>query len=189
MNTYLVFDFDGTIYNGDSSKDFFLFALFRHPAILRMVPSFLRSAIWYRTKRCSKEDMKSKFFGFLPYLPDVEQEVLCFWKKHICKMRTWYVERNHSADVIISASPEFLLKPVMETFQVVAVIGTQVDPCTGHLIGANCKGEEKVRRFRELFPEAEIETFYSDSRSDRPLAGMAGHAYYVKGKRILAWGK
>lgn len=187
MSTYQVFDFDGTVYCGDSSKDFFLFALFRHPAVLRMILPFLLSVIRYCSKRCTKEDLKTSFFGFLLYLPDVEREVQCFWKKHACKMKTWYMERDHSADVIISASPEFLLIPVMEAFQVAAVIGTQIDPRTGCLLGANCKGTEKVRRFQSKFPDAVIESFYSDSRSDDPLARMARQAYYVKGNRVQEW--
>jgi len=33
-----VYDFDGTIYNGDSTVDFFLFALKRKPSLLLNVP-------------------------------------------------------------------------------------------------------------------------------------------------------
>ena len=52
---------------------------------------------------------------------------------------------------------------------------------TGVYDGLNCHGEEKVRRMRELYPELQIAAFYSDSRSDAPLARLAQKAYMVKG--------
>lgn len=33
-----VYDFDGTIYDGDSSVDFFLYALKRMPSLIRYAP-------------------------------------------------------------------------------------------------------------------------------------------------------
>lgn len=36
-----VFDFDGTIYDGESSVDFFLYSLRRHPKNLRLLPKVL----------------------------------------------------------------------------------------------------------------------------------------------------
>ena len=33
-----IYDFDGTIYNGDSTIDFWLFTLKRHPSALLMIP-------------------------------------------------------------------------------------------------------------------------------------------------------
>ena len=48
-----------------------------------------------------------------------------------------------------------------------------MNPQTGLYDGLNCHGEEKVRRMRELYPDAEIEQFYSDSLHDTPLARLA----------------
>ncbi|HCW56338.1 MAG TPA: haloacid dehalogenase-like hydrolase, partial [Erysipelotrichaceae bacterium] len=51
----------------------------------------------------------------------------------------------------------------------------------------NCHGEEKVRRYREVYGDAPIDSFYSDSRSDAPLAGLAAHAYLVHGDERNPW--
>lgn len=187
MNTYHVFDFDGTIYGGDSSKDFFFFALKRHPTILRIIPCFLYRAVLYGMKRCSKERLKEGFFSFLKYIPDTAQEVRLFWATHGRKIYPWYCGREHSADIIVSASPGFLVAPVMREYQVAAVLATNVDPSTGHFLGRNCYGQEKVERLVGQFPDCVIESFYSDSTSDLPLARLAKQAYFVVNGEVRPW--
>ena len=61
----------------------------------------------------------------------------------------------------------------------IRLIASQVDPHTGRVLGPNCSGQEKVRRFREQYPDAQIEEFYSDSHNDDPLAHLAAKAYFV----------
>ena len=68
-------------------------------------------------------------------------------------------------------------------------MATVVDPKTGKHTGLNCHGEEKVKRFYQMFPNAEIDEFYSDSLSDTPLALEAKRAFLVKGDQILDWPK
>ena len=45
----------------------------------------------------------------------------------------------------------------------------------------------KVRRLHEAYPNVEIAEFYSDSRSDSPLAELAEHAYLVHGQTRTPW--
>jgi len=180
LNTYNVYDFDGTIYAGDSSIDFLLFSLRRHPRALLRIPAFMLSVYLYGLKKCSKETLKESFFSFLRYLPDVEQEVELFWQSHREKMYSWYIEKTHHADVIISASPDFLLKPFLQKYGVHSVIATVVDPKTGTLLSANCRGEEKVLRYRESFGHAPIAEAYFDSSSDHAIAQLANQAFRVR---------
>ena len=44
-----------------------------------------------------------------------------------------------------------------------------------------------MRRFRQAYPDAEIDAFYSDSHSDDPLARIARRAVMVRGDRLLPW--
>ena len=66
-------------------------------------------------------------------------------------------------------------------------MASPVDPKTGKTIGLNCHGEEKVRRFREVYGDAQIDEFYSDSLHDTPLAKEAKRAFLVKKDEILPW--
>ena len=66
-------------------------------------------------------------------------------------------------------------------------MASRVDAHTGAYTGVNCWGAEKVCRFREKFGDAQIETFYSDSLSDSPLAEIAQKAWIVRGDEMIAW--
>ena len=181
-----VYDFDGTVYRGDSSIDFFAFCVKRHPSIARMISCILVSGVKYKFFHGSLEEFKSTFFRFLPLLPNVEEEVAAFWDKHQNKIFEWYFEQKQDNDVIISASPEFLLQECCARLGV-KLIGTQIDTRTGRLTGKNCKGEEKVRRFREIYPDQVISSFYSDSHSDIPMAKLAGQSFFVKNGKVVSW--
>ena len=44
-----------------------------------------------------------------------------------------------------------------------------------------------LRRLHEAYPDVQIAEFYSDSRSDSPLAELAEHAYLVHGQERTPW--
>lgn len=182
-----VYDFDGTIYNGDSSIDFWLFCLHRYPAVLKTCPNLLLRGVQYKLGRRSLEEFKSAFFGFLPTLTDIETEVISFWDSHWGRLSGWYLKQRQIDDVVVSASPAFLLSPVCERLKIKPPIATEVDLTTGRIRGANCKGEEKVRRFLEQYSEKEICTFYSDSLSDTPFANIARKSVIVRKNKLNPW--
>jgi len=187
MNSYNVYDFDGTIYNGDSSVDLFVFLLFRHPAALAVLPRFLFTVIVWFFKKCSKEQLKEAFFSILRYVPDIENELMLFKIRNNKKIRAWYRTGNHERDIIITASPQFFVSFLLEEYQVNGVIGTIVDPHTGELSDKNCHGEEKVKRLNDKYGNIVIENFYSDSMSDRPLAEQAKQAFFVRRGKPEKW--
>ena len=71
----------------------------------------------------------------------------------------------------------------------VRLIATPMDPYSGKIRGRNCHDKEKVRRFRETFPEAHIDRFYSDSLSDAPMAALADEAFLVRKGKCVPWPK
>lgn len=178
-----VYDFDNTIYHGDSSLRFYAFCLRKRPAIVRCFPTQLCGLIRYFLKRDSLEQFKSKFFSFFRLI-DTEKYVLDFWKKEKERIRPWYLSQKAESDVIISASPELLLKPICDELNV-RLIATQVDK-SGKLLSKNCKGKNKVDFFHERFRE-KIDEFYSDSKTDVFLAREAREAYFVKKEKIIKW--
>lgn len=181
-----VFDFDKTLYKGDSTLDFYKFCLKRHPSIALVLPSQLFAALRYATHIIEKTRFKECFYRFLTRLHNPEQDVEDFWHAHSDNMNTAIWEQASQGDVVISASPEFLIeKPCKE--RGLAVIASQVDLNSGKTNGLNCWGEEKVRRFREKYPETMIDAFYSDSESDLPMALQAKMSYLVSGSKMYPW--
>lgn len=181
-----VYDFDGTIYAGDSTVDFYRFALMRQPGLLRLLPGQMGGILLYLAGQKSRTQMKVCFFRFLPQI-DGEALAEEFWHSHSARIRPWYRSRQQSGDVIISASPEFLLRPICRELGVAHLIASPVDVRTGEFLGENCRGEEKLRRFRLAFGDAPIDEFYSDSASDLPLARQAQHAFLVKSCLPQPW--
>lgn len=183
-----VYDFDQTIYHGDSTVDFYFYCMRHKPLMLRSVPGTGVAFALYQAKIWNKTQFKQQMYRFLTALGDTEQVVHAFWESHIGNIKTWYIEKTQREDdVIISASPEFLLQPACEQLGIRHLMASRVDPHTGRYTGINCWGEEKVRRFREVFGEASIETFYSDSLSDTPLARLADTAWIVRGDQLIPW--
>lgn len=104
-----VYDFDKTIYRGDSTVDFW------RPlpkAVSRGCPGAagtLAKALAFRQGNCSREQFKERFYQFLRFVPEAAQEAERFWDRHLIGIELWYRAQQSNTDVIISASPDFLI--------------------------------------------------------------------------------
>ncbi len=183
------YDFDNTIYRGDSTCDFIFFCLKKKPSLVRFAPRWAGNFIkWKVFKRIHKTQFKEKLYSYFFAIDDIDAMVDDFWESHFKNIKDWYLKQKRADDIIISASPEFLLRPAIEKLEITHFMASRVDKKTGAYQGENCWGEEKVRRFKEKMPEAVIESFYSDSRSDAPMARLAtGTSYLVDGDNITPW--
>ena len=181
-----VYDFDHTIYEGDSSVDFFWYVLSKKPYLVVLLPFQITGLLQYRLGIVSKECMKERFFVFLRFIA-VQEMVIHFWNRNRKKIKSWYLRRKQDTDVIISASPEFILKPLVCDYLGVSLIASKINPYTCKFIGKNCYGEEKAVRFRAVYPTAAVMEFYSDSYTDTPLANMAEQAFMVRKNTITKW--
>ena len=185
-----VFDFDKTIYDGDSTVDFCLYLMGRYPAVIGDFISNLGVVLRYKAGKISKTEMKESLYKCFRRVQDMEKELERFWDGHMKNVEKWYLDIKREDDVIISASPEFLVKECCRRLGIKHVMASRVDPKTGKYDGLNCYGAEKPRRFDEYFgseKRAEIESFYSDSYSDAPLAVLAGKAYLIKKHSPTEW--
>ena len=184
MNAY---DFDKTIYNGDSTVDFYQYCLLKYPSIAVYLPKQVRDGFQYVLGKISTTEFKESFFSFLPKVSSLDIVVEKFWDLRQRKIKEWYLKQKQCSDVVISASPSFLLTPICERLNIMPPIATEVDPLTGRINGANCKGEEKVRRFFARYPGEKLQRFYSDSITDAPLAALAEEAFFVQGDIRSPW--
>lgn len=182
-----VYDFDKTIYAGDSTLDFTRFCYRRHPLLLRFLPGQVLAFVPYALGLIDKTAFKQRFYRYYRGVKDINAEVRLFWETHKQKIEPWYLEQKSESDVIVSASPEFLLRPICAELGVSSLIASRVDSKTGVYDGLNCYGEEKVVRFREVFGEAAVERFYSDSLSDAPLAALASESFLISGGKAVPW--
>jgi putative flippase GtrA len=181
-----IYDFDDTIFDGDASVEFYFFALRRKPWLLFLLPFQLFLMAGFFLNLGTKENQKEAYFLFTKFIP-LKAWVLQFWEKKHKKIKHWYLAQKQDSDIIISASPEFLLKPVFERYLKGELIASKIDETTGKYIGKNCHGQEKVERLFFTHPGSEIEEFYSDSLSDTPLAENSKRSFIVRGEKLIPW--
>ena len=125
------------------------------------------------------------FYKFLRLIKNIDEEVISFWRVHDKNIKKFYLDKRHDQDIIISASPEFLLKPIANKLKVKDLIGSRVDKHTGKTTGLNCHDVEKVRRLDEKYEDYKVIEAYSDSiKSDKPILDLAKRAYLVKKDNI-----
>lgn len=180
-----IYDFDKTIFDGDSSVCFFKFSLVHHPLlVIKSIFIAIPEGIKYIFHKSDFGKVKSKLFNFVSKIDDLDNYMASYVKRYKNQIKTYYYEKQQDNDVVITASFEFIVKPLCDSLGIKSVIGTKFDTKKGTIIGKNCKGEEKVKRFKEIYKNASVEEAYSDSLSDKPMLNLASKAYLVKGKSI-----
>ena len=179
-----VYDFDKTIYPVDSTAQFYRWCLVRYPGVWLEIPAAAWAFFCMGTKLKTKTQSMQIFYRFLRHVSADAPER--FWREHIKDICPWYLAQRRDDDLVISASPEFLLRPVSEALGF-ALMASPVDQATGRYDGENCHGQEKVRRYRKVYGDAPVEGFWSDSRSDTPMARLAAEAWLVKKDGIVPW--
>lgn len=183
-----VYDFDKTIYDGDCTVDFYMYCLKKYPVIYKKIPEVLWFGLLFKLGIIAKKDFKSRFFKFATILPDLKGAVADFWSINKSKIKRFYVDTQKDDDIIISASPTFILDEICGLLNIKYLYATNVDLKNGKIIGENCYGEEKVKRFYGAgFEEGSIDEFYSDSLSDSPLADISKKAFIVIKEKIVPW--
>jgi phosphatidylglycerophosphatase C len=101
----------------------------------------------------------------------------------------WHRRQGHRT-VIVTASYEQYVRVVGDHLGVDQVLATRLEfdrsgRCTGRLLGANCRGDEKVRRLSAWIQSIGVDRSeatiwaYGDSNGDRPMLAFADHPVWV----------
>ncbi len=188
MKLYL-YDFDGTIYDGDSSVDFFKFCFKKNKKLIFHLIKIVPKLIQYKIKKITITELKSFVFSYYQTIEDIDRYVEEFWQLNEYKIKSFYLAKKHDKDIIISASPYFALKPICDKLKVKDLIASDVNKKTGKFNKPNCRGEEKVKVFREKYPQAQIMEMYSDSMHDKPLLDLAESSYFVVKNKLYDYSK
>lgn len=183
-----VYDFDGTIYDGDSTVDFWLYCLRRQPALCRYLPAQAFAGLMMATKRWPYTRGKGVFLCFVRGLADAQGMARDFWQDARTRGRigAWFFTRKRDLPfVIASASPEFMLRPIAGELGAHLLVATRVDLKTGRLTGENCRAGEKISRLHGVLGDFSIRAMYTDNpKADGPLLALADERYLVTHGRV-----
>ena len=182
-----IYDFNGTIYNGDSCKDIVLYGLRKHPSLT--IKSIKKARLLnrdYKKGYIQFERVKEELLSFIFKIDNKQKFIDDFVNSHMKKIKAWYLNRKNPNDIIVSASYEIWIGPFIKKLGLKYVVGTRVD-AEGKILGLNCKGQEKVRRINALFQGVIAGCCYSDSSVDIPLLEMGKNAYVVEGNKLITY--
>ena len=143
-----VYDFDGTIYNGDSGVDFVKF-MFRKKKmlVLKYLVFSLKYIIRYKLKKISFKEMKQNLFAFVKEVDNLKSFTEEFAEIHKNNIKDYYLSLRRDDDLIISASLDFYLIPLCNKMNINNVLCTKYDVENGMIIGENCKGDDFLNYF------------------------------------------
>ena len=182
-----VYDFDETIYYHDSTADFVMYLWTHRSKTLLNIPRLILYGILYGLHLVPKQTFKDNMYHMIVYVDDLEEVSWQFVRSHMHLIKPFYRKQQKEDDIVISASPAFNIEKFCKELGIAHCMASPVDQKTGKTVGLNCHGEEKVRRFREVYGDAQIDEFYSDSLHDTPLAKQAKRAFLVKKDEIRPW--
>lgn len=178
---------------------------------LRFLPRAIYCGIMYAIGIYDERKVKETFLRFIDGIKEEELAELVkeFYDERLKNilyddaLKMIKKLKNEGYDIyLISASPEFYVNEFYNIKEVNKVIGTKFGFENGtfvrKMVGNNCKGEEKVRRLKEVLKDEKIEVdfkesyMFSDSLSDKPLLDLVGKPYLINYKKnhdieILRW--
>ena len=176
-----VYDFDGTLYRGESSFHFARFCLLKKPKVYLFFQKIISLYRKHKKNVLSLEETNALFKKILDTVlvtdEDLEMFVQTFWKKYEKNLNWPLIHTMKEDDVILSAGPDFLLKnsPLKDK----NIICSQIDLKNKKILFF-CYGENKRMQFQKTYKGKIIEKFYTDSYSDYPLMTLAHQVYFVK---------
>lgn len=211
MDKLAIFDVDYTITKKETLMQLYKYVVLKDIKNIRFLPRALYSGAMYKIGVYDEKKVKESFLKFIDkiheddllklvknFYGDVLEKIL--YEDAINMMKK--LKGQGYKIYLISASPEFYLNEFYGIKEVDMIIGTKFSienkMFMRKMDGENCKGEEKVRRLKEVLKEKNIEVDYensymfSDSLSDKPLLDLVGNAYLINYKKksnfeILKW--
>lgn len=184
----VVFDFDGTLYKGDSLIDICKHYLLSNP--LRSLYFFYLIPCWilWKIKLLPTYKFKSLFIRFLQRdtPAEIEQKIIRFWDTNndfndsiIKELDKW--KSKGMIIVVASASPEIFVIPACKKLGITQIIASRcLYDGTRFIIEENCRGPVKIKRILEGYPNSEIMAAYSDNLDDLELLKSAQKGYFIK---------
>lgn len=188
---FVVFDFDGTLYDGDSFIDFAIFANGKSKfmySFLKSLPAILMWKLGLKTNEYAKQKLFTSLFKgiqyqhFLKICEDFFERLSNKIKPNVLEILNRHVKEGRKI-YIITASPKEWILPWANKFNISDVISTGLeikdDVITGNFSTPNCYGHEKARRFLQIQPDREkyILWAYGDSKGDKQILQLSDYSF------------
>lgn len=197
MKEIVVFDLDGTLLSGDSTKawltDKLKSNIFRFIAALIVTPIALplmkfkkyksKGAslyLWIATYSLNEEELEYSFKNFSKNINETTSSSVYWFKQGIAEVKDHLA--NGRIVFIATAAPEKLANVLLESINLdVRIIGTPLqNKLGGWISGIHCRSEEKVRRLNKVdIKQPWFATYSDDIDDDLPILMSAKKPYLI----------
>lgn len=182
------FDFDNTIYDGESIYDFFVFCLIKNKKLLKFFPKVIKKLIEYKLNKISIDkiyDLSSSIINYAVKTSNykIEELVKLFWKKNIKKLKPEILKLVKKNDLIITGCPDFLINYISDKLNTKNIISTKYNVLESKVEFINL-GQNKVLQYKKIYGDKKIDNFYTDSFVDTPFMKYSKNVYFVKKNKI-----
>lgn len=178
-----VFDFDNTLYRGESSVDLALYMVKTNKKIILYLPKIFYNLLKYKLCIVDKRKTVAAINDFMRHALSGKEELLGavegFWATHRHKLNMDMLKLIGSDDVIITAGPDFLIKAIQNELHTTHLLCSVIDTDRMAVRYLNF-GSNKANAFRNTFGSRKIDCFYTDSYNDKALMDIADKVYIVR---------
>jgi phosphoserine phosphatase len=171
-----VFDFDNTLYDGESLVDFFEFLcdkkdeLRKYKKLVKIMlklyeMNMLPTSLIKKELNKHKNDVSFNTNNIDKYVNE-------FWDKNKHKLNKDLIKLINKDDLIITASLDVLLNPIRKELKTKHIISS-IANIEKKDIDFICYKENKVLKYKELYKDQLIDVLYTDSYADKPLMDIS----------------
>jgi len=182
-----VYDFDNTLYYGESSIDFSFFLIRNNKRIILWLPKIFWNLIIYKLCLVNRDKLEKTINDFLKIIIKDKDEFLDlikkFWVKNKKKLNTDIIKQIKPEDAIISAGPYHLLDAIRNELGTSNLICSEID-LDKKLVTYLNFSSNKVKRYHETYGDTSIDKFYTDSYNDKAMMDISDKVYLVKKGKI-----
>ena len=173
-----VYDFDETMFTGDSEDRFFDY-IFHQKGFFWYHLNFQWWSLLLKLKIINKTKARQGQYMFLRKIKNLDEVLEAYWDTVMKYMKPWYMAVKDPEDIVASGTPAFLMVPAMKRLGLKHLVATDMDEHTGKINGMFAIGPYKLDNFKKYFSLDVIDEFYSDAWSDHYLAECAKKAYVI----------
>ncbi len=185
MNTIALFDFDHTLYDGDSMLDFTKIVKGKqyYLGMMALMPWLVGLKLGLLDNQEVKEKFLTHFFKGMEAreFESLGKQFSFSTSDRLDRKLKWtlfeHLEKRHKVVIVTASMPQWILG--WAEGHNIAVIGSTVEVAdgllTGKLEGKNCYGPEKVRRIKERFELSVYDhiVVYGSGKGDREMLSLA----------------
>ena len=180
-----VFDFDNTLYDGETLVDFFYYLCDKKEELNKYkgLVSFLLNLY---EKNLLPMPLVKKVFNkhkndFNYNLSNKDKYINEFWELNKHKLNKDLIKTIKKDDVIITATIDVLLNPIKKELKTKNILCSITNIETKE-IEFMCYKENKVIKYKEIYKDTPIDVLYTDSYADKPLMDISNKVILIDRK-------